>query len=186
MIDGRDVQDIQLDVLRQSIGLVPQKSLLFSGTVWENIRWGKSEADDNEVIAAAQMAQAHDFIQSLPRGYDTVLGQRGVNLSGGQKQRIAIARAIIKKAPILILDDSTSAVDVTTERLIQKGMKEGLPDTTCLIIAQRISSVMDADKILVLEDGELVALGSHEKLLRCCPVYQDIYDSQIGGRESHD
>ncbi|MGI6677647.1 MAG: ABC transporter ATP-binding protein [Dehalobacterium sp.] len=186
LIDGRDVRSIQLHVLRQGIALVPQKSLLFSGTVWENIRWGKAEADDNEVIAAAQMAQAHDFIQSLPHEYDTVLGQRGVNLSGGQKQRIAIARALIKKAPILILDDSTSAVDVTTERLIQEGMKKGLPGITCLIIAQRISSVMDADKIMVLEDGELVATGSHEKLLRCCPVYQDIYDSQIGGRESDD
>nr|WP_276538479.1 ABC transporter ATP-binding protein [Dehalobacterium formicoaceticum] len=183
LVDGRDVRDIPLEVLRHGIGLVDQKSLLFSGTVWENIRWGKGEASNDEVIAAAQMAQAHDFILALPDGYDTLLGQRGVNLSGGQKQRIAIARAIIRKAPILILDDSTSAVDAATEQLIRNGMKEGLPGTTFLIIAQRISSVMDADKILVLEDGELVASGSHDELLACCPVYQDIYDSQMGGEE---
>lgn len=162
------------------MGIVPQDTILFSGTIKDNIRWGKEDATDEEIIEAARVAQAHEFIMSFPEGYDTQLGQRGVNLSGGQKQRIAIARAIIKKPPILILDDSTSAVDVVTEQRIQKALKEFIRGSTIFIIAQRISSVMDADKILVLNEGRIEAEGTHEELLKSSPLYQDIYNSQLG------
>lgn len=179
LIDGRDIREIDLDVLRSAISAVPQETILFSGTIKENILWGNESATDEEVIDSAKIAQAHDFIMSFPEGYDTVIGQRGVDLSGGQKQRIAIARAIIKKPAILILDDCTSAVDLATEQRILKGLK-GLKRCTTFIIAQRISTIMNADKILVLEDGELIAQGKHEELLQSCPLYQEIYKSQIG------
>jgi len=180
MVDKRDVRSIDLYTLRSGMGIVPQDTILFSGTIKDNIRWGKEDATDEEIIEAARVAQAHEFIMSLPEGYNTQLGQRGVNLSGGQKQRIAIARAIIKKPPILILDDSTSAVDVVTEQRIQKALKEFITGSTIFIIAQRISSVMDADKILVLNEGRIEAEGTHEELLKSSPIYQDIYNSQLG------
>ena len=179
-VDKRDVRSMDLATLRSGMGIVPQDTILFSGTIKDNIRWGKEDATDEEIIEAARVAQAHEFIMSFPEGYDTQLGQRGVNLSGGQKQRIAIARAIIKKPPILILDDSTSAVDVVTEQRIQKALKEFIRGSTIFIIAQRISSVMDADKILVLNEGRIEAEGTHEELLKSSPLYQDIYNSQLG------
>lgn len=180
LVDGTDVRQIELDVLRNSIGMVLQESILFTGTIRDNIKWGNPDAGETDVIEAARAAQAHDFILSFPDGYDTVLGQRGVNLSGGQKQRLSIARALLKKPAVLIMDDSTSAVDMGTESRIQSALKEMKKQCTCFIIAQRISSVMDADKILVLEDGFLAAEGTHQELLKSCEIYQDIYDSQIG------
>ncbi len=180
LIDGQDIRELELSDLRRRISMVLQESILFSGTVRENICWGHPGASEEEVIGAAQVAQAHDFILKLPEGYDTIIGQRGVNLSGGQKQRIAIARAIIKQPLILILDDSTSAVDVATEALIQNALKKPLETATCIVIAQRITTVLEADKILVLEDGELVDAGTHAELMQTSKVYQDIYDSQLG------
>jgi len=180
VVDGRDVRLIDLAVLRSGIGIVPQDTVLFSGSIKDNIRWGKNDATDEEIIEAAKIAQAHDFIMNFPAAYDTELGQRGVNLSGGQKQRIAIARAIIKKPPILILDDSTSAVDLVTEQRIQKELKKYIKGCTVFIIAQRISSVMDADKIIILDEGRIAAEGTHEELIENSPLYQDIYNSQLG------
>jgi len=180
LVDGKDVRDIKLSRLRNSIGFVLQESVLFSGTIKDNIRWGKKDATDEEIIEAAKAAQAHDFIMSFKDGYETHLGQRGVNLSGGQKQRISIARALVKKPAILILDDSTSAVDMVTESKIQKALKEMMKNTTRIVIAQRISTVLDANKILVLDDGKIVGQGTHDELLRTNPVYQDIYRSQLG------
>jgi len=179
LVDGRDIRDIDLNVLRSAISMVPQETILFSGSIKENILWGNESASDEEVIEAARIAQAHNFIMSFPDGYDTIIGQRGVDLSGGQKQRIAIARAIIKKPAILILDDCTSAVDLATEQRILKGLK-GIKRCTTFIIAQRISTIMNADKILVLDDGELIAQGTHTELLQSCPLYQEIYRSQMG------
>ncbi len=179
LVDGRDIRDIDLNVLRSAISMVPQETILFSGSIKENILWGNESASDEEVIEAARIAQAHNFIMSFPNGYDTIIGQRGVDLSGGQKQRIAIARAIIKKPAILILDDCTSAVDLATEQRILKGLK-GIKRCTTFIIAQRISTIMNADKILVLDDGELIAQGTHTELLQSCPLYQEIYRSQMG------
>lgn len=180
LIDGVDVRQIPLNQVRGKIGLVPQESFLFSGTIRENIRWGRENALDEEIIEAARAAQAHGFISKLPKGYDTALGQRAVNLSGGQKQRLTIARALLKKPTILILDDSTSAVDMQTEALIQKALKNHLAYCTTFVVAQRINTVLEADKILVLEDGQMVALGTHAELIKTCPVYQDIYRSQLG------
>lgn len=178
-IDGEDIRNIKLDTLRKGIGVVLQETILFSGSIKDNIRWGKEDATDEEIIQAAKAAQAHNFIMSFPQGYDTQLGQMGVNLSGGQKQRLAIARALVKKPAILIMDDSTSAVDLGTEARIQKALKELMKNTTCFIIAQRISSVMDADKIIVLEDGRIEAMGTHEELMQKSETYRDIYRSQI-------
>jgi ATP-binding cassette subfamily B protein len=180
LIDGRDVRNIDLKILRSAIGIVLQESILFSGTIKDNICWGKEDATDEEVIEAAKIAQAHDFIMSFPDGYNTIIGQRGVNLSGGQKQRLAIARAIIKGPTILILDDSTSAVDLATEQRILRGLKQMMRQCTTFIIAQRISTVMNADKILVLDSGRIVAQGTHSELLESSPIYQDIYRSQLG------
>ncbi|MEW9121776.1 MAG: ABC transporter ATP-binding protein [Thermotaleaceae bacterium] len=186
LIDGEDVRHIPLDVLRKEIGFVLQESILFTGTIRENLRWGKAEASDEEIEKAARIAQAHDFIIGFPEGYDTLVGQRGVNLSGGQKQRLAIARALLRKPAILIMDDSTSAVDMETEVRIQQGLKEMGKKSTLFLIAQRISSVMEADKIIVLEDGRIAAEGTHEQLLEQSSIYQDIYRSQLGeGAETH-
>ncbi|NLK22214.1 MAG: ABC transporter ATP-binding protein [Epulopiscium sp.] len=179
-IDGQDISHINPKLIRNQVAIVSQKALLFSGTIKENILWGKKDASMDEIKNAAKIAQAHDFIDSFKGGYDTYLGQGGVNLSGGQKQRISIARAIIKRPKILILDDSTSAVDVTTEAKIRKGIGDFSKDMTTIIIAQRIQSIMGADQILVLENGEVVGKGNHEELIESCKVYQDIYDSQIG------
>jgi ATP-binding cassette, subfamily B, multidrug efflux pump len=183
LIDGTDVRDYPLEGLRGSIGMVLQEAVLFSGTIRENIAFGMPDASPEEVEAAAQAAQAHEFITGLPQGYETVLGQRGVNLSGGQKQRISIARALLMKPPVLIFDDSTSAVDLGTESRIQKALRERMKETTSLIIAQRISSVMEADRILVLEDGTVAASGNHRELMANSPVYRDIYRSQLGEEE---
>ncbi|HOT92834.1 MAG TPA: ABC transporter ATP-binding protein [Anaerolineae bacterium] len=186
-LDGVDVRDIDQATLRRHIGIALQESVLFSGTIRDNIRYGRPEATDEEVIAAAKAAQAHDFIMEFPDGYDTIVGQRGVNLSGGQKQRIAIARAILVQPAVLILDDSTSAVDVETETKIQEALEDIMRDRTSFVIAQRISTVLNADKILVLDEGRLVAEGTHRELLVSSPVYREIYDSQLGnGVISHD
>lgn len=179
-VNGIDVKDIDTKNLRKKIAIVPQKNILFTGTILENIRWGKADATMVEVEDAAKVAQAHDFISSFPEKYDTLLGQGGVNLSGGQKQRVAIARALIRKPEILILDDSTSAVDVATEGKIRESLKKFIADLTCLIIAQRITSVIDADRIIVLDNGEIAGEGTHKELMETCVVYQDIFYSQIG------
>jgi ATP-binding cassette subfamily B multidrug efflux pump len=179
-IDGVDVRDLDEATLRRNIGIALQESVLFSGTIRDNIRYGRPEATDDEVIAAAKAAQAHNFIMEFSDGYDTVVGQRGVNLSGGQKQRIAIARALLVKPAVLILDDSTSSVDVETETKIQEALEGIMKNRTSFVIAQRISTVLNADKILVLDDGRVVAEGTHRELLATSPVYREIYDSQLG------
>lgn len=178
-IDGIDVRDMELRSLRSRIGLVLQEAVLFSGTVRDNITFGRPDAAQEEVEAAAKAAQAHDFIMRMPDGYDTRLGQRGINLSGGQKQRLSIARALLVKPAILIFDDSTSAVDLGTESRIQKALRELLAHSTSLIIAQRITSVMEADRILVLDEGRIAAQGTHAELMETSEVYRDICRSQI-------
>lgn len=178
LINGININDYDLETLRNSIGFVMQKNILFSGTIEENIKWGKPNASEEEIINACKSAQAHDFIISLPDKYKTQLGQMGINVSGGQKQRLCIARAIIKQPEILILDDSTSAVDSTTEAKIYESFHNDLKDTIKIIIAQRISSVKDADKIIVLENGEIAAIGKHNELLESNEIYKLIYQSQ--------
>ncbi|MEI6157038.1 MAG: ABC transporter ATP-binding protein [Atribacterota bacterium] len=180
LIDGRDVRTIDLSTLRSGIGVVLQDTILFSGTIKENLHWGNEDASEEDMMKATKIAQAHDFIMSFPDGYNTQISQRGVNLSGGQKQRLAIARALIKKPAILILDDSTSSVDLTTEQRIFQVFKDVFPGCTTFIIAQRISTVLNAHRILLLENGQIVALGTHSKLLEQCPEYQEIYRSQLG------
>jgi len=179
-VDGFDVRDLQQDSLLASIGIVLQESVLFSGSVRENISYGRPSAEEEEIIFAARAAQAHDFILQLPQGYDTHVEERGVNLSGGQKQRLAIARAILLRPRILILDDSTSSVDIETETRIQDALDETMGDCTTFIVAQRISTVLNADRILVLERGRISAEGTHSQLLKTSPIYQEIYDSQLG------
>lgn len=179
-IDGTDVRELDQETLRRRIGIALQEVVLFSGSIRDNIRYGRPEASDETVIAAAKAAQAHEFILSFPEGYDTELGQRGVNLSGGQKQRIAIARALLLEPSILILDDSTSAVDVETEAKIQEALEVIMNQRTSFVIAQRISTVLNADKILVLDDGKVAAEGTHRELMASSPIYRDIYDSQLG------
>jgi ATP-binding cassette subfamily B protein len=178
-IDGVDVRDVDQVALRRHIGVALQESVLFSGTVRDNIRYGRPTASDDEVIAAAKMAQAHPFITTFPDGYDSIVGQRGVNLSGGQKQRIAIARALLPDPAILILDDSTSAVDVETEARIQEALATARHGRTSFIVAQRISTVLTADKILVLDNGRIVAEGTHSQLMGSSPLYREIYASQL-------
>jgi ATP-binding cassette subfamily B protein len=178
--NGVDIRDIRQTDLLSEVAVVPQETILFSGTVRDNIRYGKPEATEEEVVAAARAAQAHDFIVSLPNGYDTRVEERGVNLSGGQRQRIAIARALLLKPSILILDDSTSSVDVMTETKIQDAMKSWLKNSTSFVVAQRISTVLHADNIIVLDEGKVVAQGRHHELLQSSPIYQEIYASQLG------
>ncbi len=180
MIDGVDVRDLEQETLRRSIGIALQDVVLFSGTIRDNIRYGRPDASEVEVVAAARAAQAHEFILSFTEGYDTQLCQRGVNLSGGQKQRIAIARALLLQPSILILDDSTSAVDVETESKIQEALDVIMEQRTSFVIAQRISTVLKADKILVLDDGLIAAEGTHRDLLVSSPIYREIYESQLG------
>jgi len=180
-IDGLDVRGVSLESLRSQVGISLQESILFSGTVRDNIRYGRPDASEEEVVEAAKAAQAHEFITGFPDGYDTVVGQRGVNLSGGQKQRIAIARAILMKPKVLILDDSTSSVDVETEAKIEEELRRLMKDSTNFVIAQRISTVLKADKILVLENGSVAAEGDHATLMETSPIYRDIYESQLGG-----
>ena len=195
-LDGVDVRDIPLDVLRAQVGIALQEAVLFSGTIRDNIRYGRPDATGEEVVVAAKAAQAHDFIVAFPDGYDTIVGQRGVNLSGGQKQRIAIARALLVQPQVLILDDSTSSVDVETEAKIQTALDElmvgctspsaefilskGEGLRTSFVIAQRISTVLDADKIVVLDKGQIAAIGTHVELMASSPIYQEIYESQLG------
>ncbi len=180
-VDGVDVREWDLEALRTGIGMVMQQPTLFKGTVRENIAFGRSEASLEEVVAAARSAQAHDFVSAMPGGYDSVVESRGANLSGGQKQRIAIARALLVSPPILILDDSTSSVDFETEVRLQDALDELMEGRTTLIVAQRISSVVTADQILVLDEGRIAARGTHEELLELSPIYREIYDSQLGG-----
>ncbi len=181
LVGGRDVRDYSLKELRSAVGMVLQKNVLFSGTILENLKWGNPDASEEEVISACKAAQAHDFIMSFPEGYETILGQGGVNVSGGQKQRLCIARALLKKPKIIILDDSTSAVDTATDANIRRELKEKLSTTTTIIIAQRVSSVSDADKIVVMDDGKIDAIGTHEELLANNEIYREVYDSQKKG-----
>ncbi|MFP4346438.1 MAG: ABC transporter ATP-binding protein [Anaerolineales bacterium] len=180
-LDGRDVRTLTQDSLRAQMGVALQEAVLFSGTIRDNIRYGRPDATEEEIVAAAEAAQAHDFILSLPDGYDTEVKERGTNLSGGQKQRLAIARALLVRPAVLILDDSTSAVDVETEAQLQAALTDLMRDRTAFIIAQRISSVLTADKIVVLDRGRVVAEGTHTELLAGSPIYREIYDSQLGG-----
>ena len=179
LVDGVDVKEYDLDALRKKIGFVLQKSELFSDTIENNIRWGKPDATDEEVRNAAEIAQAAEFIEGFTDGYKDVIAEKGASLSGGQKQRLSIARAIVKKPEILIFDDSMSALDLTTDAKLQKALRENLGDTTVIMIAQRVASVMGADKIAVIEDGRLAAFDNHENLMKSCDVYQDIYSSQM-------
>jgi ATP-binding cassette, subfamily B, multidrug efflux pump len=178
LVDDTDVRDYTLENLRSRIGMVLQKNELFSGTIAQNLRWGNPSATDEEIRTACQAAQADDFIRSFPLGYETELGRGGVNVSGGQKQRLCIAMALLKKPAILILDDSTSAVDTATEARLREGLRTELKDTTVLVIAQRISSIQSADRIILLDDGAVIAEGTHTELMSACPAYQDIYYSQ--------
>ena len=182
-VGGVDVRSYDLDTLRGAVAMVLQKNLLFSGTIKENLRWGNEGATDEELIEACKLAQAHEFVSSFPEGYDTYIEQGGTNVSGGQKQRLCIARALLKKPKILILDDSTSAVDTKTDALIRKGFKSYIPETTKIIIAQRVSSVQDADLILVMENGKVSAAGTHDELLSSNEIYKEIYTQQVGGGE---
>lgn len=181
LVDGVNVKNYDLEALRELTGVVLQKNVLFTGSIKENIKWGKKDATDEEIIAACKAAQAHDFIMSQPNGYDTVLAQGGLNLSGGQKQRLCIARAIIKQPKILILDDSTSAVDTATEAKIRECFYKELKDTTVLIIAQRISSVAEADEIIVLDDSKIDSIGTHDELMQTSEIYQEINKTQQKG-----
>lgn len=185
LIDGHDVRDVTLESLRKQIGIVLQETTLFSGTIRENIAFGRPDATDEEVIAAAKAAAAHDFIMSFPQGYDTPVGERGSTLSGGQKQRIAIARALLLNPRILILDDSTSSVDLNTEYMIQKALDTLMEGRTSFVIAQRISTVLNADQILVLDQGQIVARGTHEELMENSPIYAEIYHSQLAEDAVH-
>ncbi|MGN0568447.1 MAG: ABC transporter ATP-binding protein [Acutalibacteraceae bacterium] len=180
-VGGVDVRDYDLDTLRDSVAMVLQKNELFSGTVKENLRWGNENASDEEIVQACRLACADEFIQSFPDKYDTHIEQGGTNVSGGQKQRLCIARALLKKPKVLILDDSTSAVDTKTDAVIQKSLSEYIPDTTKIIIAQRVSSVEHADQIVVLDDGKIAAAGNHQELLKTCPIYREVYESQQKG-----
>lgn len=181
LIGGVDVRDYCLETLRNEVSVVLQKNVLFSGTVRENLRWGNASAADEEIQRVCRLAQADEFIESFPQGYDTYIEQGGTNISGGQKQRLCIARALLKKPKILILDDSTSAVDTKTDSLIRKAFKEEIPNTTKLIIAQRISSVQDADRIIVIDGGRINAVGTHEQLLDSNQIYREVYNSQMQG-----
>ena len=177
-VGGRDVREYDLDTLRNQVAVVLQKNVLFSGTIKENLRWGDKNATDEEMKAACELAQADEFIMRLPKQYDTYIEQGGSNVSGGQKQRLCIARALLKKPKVLILDDSTSAVDTRTDSLIRKGFKEYIPEATKIIIAQRISSVQDADRIIVMDGGRIVDTGTHDELMKSCEIYQEVYESQ--------
>ena len=180
-VGGRDVRDYDMDALRNQVSVVLQQNVLFSGSIYDNLRWGDANATDEECQEACRMACADEFISRFPDGYNTHIEQGGTNVSGGQKQRLCIARALLKKPKVLILDDSTSAVDTATDAKIRKAFKEAIPGTTKLIIAQRISSVMDADRIIVLNDGKLDGFGTHEELLETNTIYRDVYDSQTNG-----
>ena len=182
-VDNMNVKELSLHHLRESVAMVLQTNTLFSGTIAENLRWGKEDASDEELVEACNIAQADAFVKEFPEGYETELEQGGANLSGGQRQRLCIARALLKKPKIIILDDSTSAVDTATDASIRRAFREKLKGVTKLIIAQRINSIIDADKIIVLDNGQIVGIGNHNELIRTCKEYQEIYDSQKDGRE---
>lgn len=184
LVGGKDVREYDLNALRNEVAVVLQKNILFSGTIKENLRWGNKAADDKELIHACKLAQADEFIQQLPDKYDTYIEQGGANVSGGQKQRLCIARALLKKPKILILDDSTSAVDTKTDAMIRKAFKEEIPNTTKIIIAQRVSSVEDADFILVMDEGRIAEQGTHDQLLKLNGIYREVYDSQTKSKEA--
>ncbi len=184
LVAGKDVRQYPLQTLRNAVAMVLQKNVLFSGTIKENLRWGDADADDETIYAACRAADAYDFVKNFPDGFDTELGQGGVNLSGGQKQRLCIARALLKKPKILILDDSTSAVDTATDRRIRAALRKTLPGTTKIIIAQRVASIMDADIIFVLDNGGIAASGTHEQLLASCSIYREVYESQQQGAQN--
>ncbi len=184
-VGGRDVREYDIETLRNEVAMVLQKNVLFSGTIKDNLRWGNAEASDEELERVCKLACAHDFISSFPDGYDTYIEQGGTNVSGGQKQRLCIARALLKKPKILILDDSTSAVDTATDAQIRKAFREEIPDTTKLIIAQRISSVQDADKIIVIDGGKINAVGTHDELLASNGIYKEVYYSQQKGGDNN-
>jgi len=180
-VGGTDVRDYDIETLRGAVAIVLQKNLLFSGTIKENLRWGSENATDKELVEACRLAQADDFVRSFPDGYDTKIEQGGTNVSGGQKQRLCIARALLKKPKILILDDSTSAVDTKTDAFIRMGFAKYIPDTTKIIIAQRVSSVQDADLIIVMNGGRIDAMGTHAELLENSPIYREVYEQQTNG-----
>ena len=184
-VGGHDVRKYDLETLRNQISVVLQKNVLFSGTIKENLRWGDKEATDEEMVRVCKLAQADEFIRGLPDKYDTYIEQGGTNVSGGQKQRLCIARALLKKPKVLILDDSTSAVDTKTDALIRKAFREEIPDTTKIIIAQRVASVQDADKIVIMNNGEIDAIGTHEELLKNNEIYRDLYNTQHRGGEEN-
>ena len=185
-VGGVDVRDYDLEVLRSAVSVVLQKNLLFSGTIKENLRWGNENASDEEIVQACKLAQADEFVRSFPDGYDSRIEQGGTNVSGGQKQRLCIARALLKKPKILILDDSTSAVDTRTDALIREGFRAYIPETTKIIIAQRIASVQDADMIVVLDNGRISAVGKHQQLLASNSIYREVYEQQTRGGEEHE
>ena len=180
-VGGIDVRDYDIESLRNEVAVVLQKNVLFSGTIKENLRWGDPEASDEDIVRVCKLAAADEFVSSFPEGYDTMITQGGTNVSGGQKQRLCIARALLKKPKILILDDSTSAVDTKTDALIRRAFAQEIPDTTKIIVAQRISSVEHADKIIVLDNGSVESIGTHEELLKISPIYREIYESQVKG-----
>ncbi len=186
LVGGVNVKDYDLDVLRREVSVVLQKNVLFSGTIKENLRWGNADATDEEIVRVCKLAQADDFIQSFPEKYDTYIEQGGTNVSGGQKQRLCIARALLRKPKVLILDDSTSAVDTKTDALIRRAFKEEIPDTTKIIIAQRLSSVEHADKIIILDGGRIIACGNHAELLQTSEVYREIYEAQNKSKSSQE
>lgn len=182
-VGGVDVRDYDVVTLRDEVAVVLQKNQLFSGTIKENLRWGNENATDEELVEACKLAQAHEFISSFPEGYDTMIEQGGTNVSGGQRQRLCIARALLKKPKILILDDSTSAVDTRTDALIRMGLYKYIPQTTKIIIAQRVTSVMEADKIIIMDGGRIIAEGQHDQLMQSSEVYREIYEQQTGGKQ---
>ena len=182
-VGGVDVRDYDLDSLRESVAVVLQKNVLFSGTIKENLRWGNENATDEEIIHACKLARADGFISEFPDKYDTYIEQGGTNVSGGQKQRLCIARALLKKPKILILDDSTSAVDTATDAQIRKAFREEIPGTTKIIIAQRISSVQDADMIIVMDDGKISGVGTHDEMVKTNKIYREVYETQTKGSE---
>ena len=185
-VGGKDVREYDLDTLRNSVSIVLQKNELFSGTIYENLRWGDENASDEECHKAAEIAQADAFIRQFPDGYNTYIEQGGTNVSGGQKQRLCIARALLKKPKILILHDSTSAVDTATDAKIRKSFREDLPEMTKFIIAQRIHSVMDSDKIILLKDGKITGFGTHDELMKTNQAYREIYEAQTSGSGDFD